>query len=150
MIAAFCGGLLFGRMARAEKEELLQSAEAAGDLLSMVTWTVFGAAVVGPSLHAFSWEVVLYALLSLTVVRMLTVFLCPLGTSLTTRDKLFMGWFSHCGLASIVFAVIVLGEHLHGVAECRPARDQRQSAGTSTGIENRMIKKPIGEHCNER
>lgn len=114
-IAAFCGGLLFGRMARDHKEEMLQSAEATGDLLSMVTWTVFGAAVVGPSLQAFSWDVVLYALLSLTVVRMLPVFLCLLGTSLSSYDKLFMGWFGPRGLASIVFAVIVLGEHLPGI-----------------------------------
>lgn len=114
-IAAFCGGLLFGRIARDHKEELLQSAEATGDLLSMVTWTVFGAAVVGPSLQAISWDVVLYALLSLTVVRMLPVFLCLLGTSLSSYDKLFMGWFGPRGLASIVFVVIVLGEHLPGI-----------------------------------
>ena len=49
------------------------------------------------------------------MVRMLPVFLCLLGTSLTTRDKLFMAWFGPRGLASIVFAVIVLVEHLPGI-----------------------------------
>ena len=75
---------------------------------------VFGAAVVGQSVGSFSWEVVLYAVLSLTVVRMLPVFLVLAGMKLRTDEKLFMGWFGPRGLASIVFAVIVLNEHLPG------------------------------------
>ena len=41
----------------------------------------------------------------------------PLGfslLSLNTGEKLFMGWFGPRGLASIVFAVIVLNEQLPG------------------------------------
>ena len=75
---------------------------------------VFGAAVVGQSISSFSREVVLYALLSLTIVRMLPVFLVLAGTNLRSDEKLFMGWFGPRGLASIVFAVIVLNEHLPG------------------------------------
>ena len=75
---------------------------------------VFGAAVVGQSIDAFSWQVVLYAVLSLTVVRMLPVFLVLGGMNLRSDEKLFMGWFGPRGLASIVFAVIVLNEHLPG------------------------------------
>ena len=75
---------------------------------------VFGAAVVGQAVGSFSWEVVLYAVLSLTVVRMLPVFLVLTGMKLRTDEKLFMGWFGPRGLASIVFAVIVLNEHLAG------------------------------------
>jgi NhaP-type Na+/H+ or K+/H+ antiporter len=116
-IAAFCGGLLFGRIAQKYKvdlEKLMVSAEASGNTLSMITWTIFGAAVVGPSLSAFTWQVMLYSLLSLTVVRMIPVFLCLRGTTLSTAEKLFMGWFGPRGLASIVFGVIVLNEHLPG------------------------------------
>ena len=111
-IAAFVGGACFAAMAPEHKEELLESAEATGDFLSMVTWTIFGAAVIGPALAAFTWQVVVYALLSLTVVRMLPVFLSLLGTELTTGDRLFMGWFGPRGLASIVFAVIVFNASL--------------------------------------
>ena len=113
-IAAFVGGMFFGSMTHEHKEELLESAEATGDLLSMITWTIFGAVVVGPALGAFTWQVLLYSILSLTVVRILPVFLSLLGTKLNTGEKLFMGWFGPRGLASIVFAVIVLNASLPG------------------------------------
>jgi len=111
-IAAFIGGLLFGGVAKRHKQELLLAAEGTGDTLALLTWVVFGAAVVGQAGPYFSWEILLYALLSLTVARMLPVFLVLAGMNLRTDEKLFMGWFGPRGLASIVFAVIVLGAHL--------------------------------------
>ncbi len=113
-IAAFAGGLLFGGLTKHHKHRLLLAAEGTGDTLALITWVVFGAAVVGQAVGSFSWEVVLYAVLSLTVVRMLPVFLVLTGMKLRTDEKLFMGWFGPRGLASIVFAVIVLNEHLAG------------------------------------
>lgn len=113
-IAAFVGGLLFGAIAKEHKPKYLLAAEGTGDTLSLITWVVFGAAVVGQSIDAFSWQVVLYAVLSLTVVRMLPVFLVLGGMNLRSDEKLFAGWFGPRGLASIVFAVIVLNEHLPG------------------------------------
>jgi NhaP-type Na+/H+ or K+/H+ antiporter len=113
-IAAFSGGLLFGWIAKEHKPRLLLAAEGTGDTLALVTWVVFGAAVVAHAAGNFTWDVLLYAVLSLTVVRMLPVFLVLAGTGLRTDEKLFMGWFGPRGLASIVFAVIVLNEHLPG------------------------------------
>ena len=113
-IAAFAGGLLFGGLTKRHKHTLLLAAEGTGDTLALITWVVFGAAVVGQSVGSFSWDVMLYAVLSLTVVRMLPVFLALTGMKLQTDEKLFMGWFGPRGLASIVFAVIVLNEHLAG------------------------------------
>jgi len=113
-IAAFVGGLLFGAIAKEHKPKYLLAAEGTGDTLSLITWVVFGAAVVGQSIDAFNWQVVLYAILSLTVVRMLPVFLVLGGMNLRSDQKLFAGWFGPRGLASIVFAVIVLNEHLPG------------------------------------
>ena len=113
-IAAFVGGLLFGAIAKEHKPKYLLAAEGTGDTLSLITWVVFGAVAVGQSLDAFSWQVVLYAILSLTVVRMLPVFLVLGGMNLRPDQKLFMGWFGPRGLASIVFAVIVLNAHLPG------------------------------------
>jgi len=52
--------------------------------------------------------------LSLTVVRMLPVFLCLIGTRTSAADKLFIGWFGPRGLATIVFAILVLDEKLPG------------------------------------
>ena len=111
-IACFVGGMLFGGLEKRHKHGLLLAAEGTGDTLSLITWVVFGAAVVGPSLDGFSWRVVLYALLSLTLVRMVPVFLVLVGMPLRADEKLFMGWFGPRGLASIVFAVIVIESHL--------------------------------------
>ena len=113
-IAAFSGGLLFGGITKQHKHRLLLAAEGTGDTLALLTWVVFGSAVVGQSVAYLSWDVLLYALLSLTLVRMLPVFLVLGGMNLNAGEKLFMGWFGPRGLASIVFAVIVIGEHLPG------------------------------------
>ena len=113
-IACFMGGLLFGWLADQHKTKLLLAAEGMGDTLALITWVIFGVTVVGSSMNSFSWQVVVYALLSLTIVRMLPVFLVLAGMNLRTDEKLFMGWFGPRGLASIVFAVIVFNEHLPG------------------------------------
>ena len=113
-IASFVGGLTFGAMTKDHKEQLLSAAESTGDTFSLLTWVAFGAAVVGHSIEHFSWRIVVYAVLSLTVVRMLPVFLVLAGTGLRTKSKLFMGWFGPRGLASIVFIIIVLGKDLPG------------------------------------
>mgnify|MGYP001812794244 CR=1 FL=1 len=114
-IACFVGGMLFGKIVSKEhKHKLLLAAEGTGDTLALITWIVFGAAVVGRSLDALSWPVLLYALLSLTIIRMLPVFLSLSGIKMRADEKLFMGWFGPRGLASIVFAVIVLNANLPG------------------------------------
>ena len=106
--------MLFGFLAKDSKHKLLHAAEGTGETLALITWVVFGSAVVGQTYQYFSWQVVLYAVLSLTVIRMLPVFLSLSGTRETTKSKLFLGWFGPRGLASIVFAIIVLNENLPG------------------------------------
>jgi NhaP-type Na+/H+ or K+/H+ antiporter len=113
-IAAFVGGLLFGALATEHKHAFLLAAEGTGDTAALVTWVVFGAAIVGHSIDHIVWEAVVYALLSLTAVRMLPVFLALTGTGLSAAEKLFVGWFGPRGMASIVFAVIVLQAQLPG------------------------------------
>jgi NhaP-type Na+/H+ or K+/H+ antiporter len=114
-IAAFTGGLLFGSLAGKATHKLVHTAEGIGETLALVTWVLFGAAVVGQTWDYFTWEVIVYAALSLTVVRMLPIFLALTGTGLKFRSKLFLGWFGPRGLASIVFLVIVIGHQLPGV-----------------------------------
>ncbi len=114
-IAAFCGGLLFGHLMKEQRDDLLHAAESTGELFAMVTWVLFGAAVLGHSIGFLNWTMLIYALLSLTVLRMLPIFLSLIGSGVSTEGKLFLGWFGPRGLASVVFAVIVLGADLpHG------------------------------------
>jgi len=90
-------------------------AEGTGDVLSVTTWLIFGAAVFGRALEAITPLNLLYAVLSLTLVRMLPVALATRGLGLHRATTLFVGWFGPRGLASIVFAVILLDAGLpHG------------------------------------
>ena len=113
-IACFVGGLLFGGMAKRDKQQFLDAAEGIGDALALVTWFVFGAAAIGLTWHQLTWQIFAYALLSLTLVRIIPVFLCLFGTKLKFETKLFIGWFGPRGLASIVFIVLVQDKDLPG------------------------------------
>jgi NhaP-type Na+/H+ or K+/H+ antiporter len=114
-IACFTGGLTFGALVRKKhKEAVLEGAEGTGEVFSLLTWVVFGAAVLGQHAGDTDWRVVLYAVLSLTVIRMLPVALAVTGLRASTDAKLFLGWFGPRGLASIVFLVIVMQEKLPG------------------------------------
>jgi NhaP-type Na+/H+ or K+/H+ antiporter len=113
-IACFVGGLLLSGLRERHKEELLRGAEHTGEALALLTWVVFGGIVVARMIDRVTWPALLYAVLSLTVIRMLPVFLCLIGTRTSTADKLFIGWFGPRGLATIVFAVLVLDEKLPG------------------------------------
>ncbi|SDJ52257.1 cation:proton antiporter [Microbulbifer yueqingensis] len=113
-IAAFTGGVLFGWMAWTSKGELLKAAEGTADTLTLITWVVFGGIALGPVLGEITWQIALYSVLSLTVVRLVPVFICLSGTGLSWQEKLFVGWFGPRGLASIVFGVVVLNLALPG------------------------------------
>jgi NhaP-type Na+/H+ or K+/H+ antiporter len=113
-IGAFVGGLVFGGLTKNHKEEVLNGAEGVGNVLSLLTWFTVGAVVFGRSFEQLNWQVIVYAMLSLTIVRMLPVFLCLIGVSLRTDSKLFLGWFGPRGLASVVFIVMVIHEKLPG------------------------------------
>lgn len=107
-IAAFVGGLLMGRKLGEHKHAYLDSCEGYGDLLSVVIWMVFGATLMPMLTELLHWQYWLYAAASLTLLRMVPVWLSLLGTGLKLELKLFIGWFGPRGLASIVFAVMVL------------------------------------------
>jgi len=113
-IAAFTGGMLFGFLAKDATHKLVLAAEGTGETLALVTWMLFGAMVIGPALQQFTWEVVVYALLSLTVIRVLPIFLSLIGTGESVSSRLFLGWFGPRGLASIVFAIIVINAEVPG------------------------------------
>jgi NhaP-type Na+/H+ or K+/H+ antiporter len=111
-IAAFTGGLLFGFIGKHQTHKVVFAAEGIGETLALMTWLLFGAIVIGQSVEHFTWQMVVYALLSLTVIRMLPMFLSLTGTGEPTNAKLFLGWFGPRGLASIVFAFIVINENV--------------------------------------
>lgn len=109
-IAAFIGGLIFGALSQRPEDEVEYLIEEGGAILSGLTFIVFGATLLEPALHRMTLSVVLYAVLSLTLVRMVPVAIAMLGTGARPPTVGFLGWFGPRGLASIVFAIIVLEE----------------------------------------
>src|SRR4051812_13846179 len=109
-IAAFLAGGIFGSIARRETAEAGRLSEEIGSLLDGVTFVVFGAVLLAPALSDLTWKIALYAALSLTVVRLLPVAVAMIGTGARAPTIAFVGWFGPRGLASIVFAVIVVQE----------------------------------------
>ena len=109
-IAAFVGGGVYGGLRHGRGGEVSYLLEQTGAVVTAVTFVVFGAVLLGPALGDLSWEVALYAVLSLTVVRMLPVAVSLLGTGARPPTVAFLGWFGPRGAASIVFALLVVEE----------------------------------------
>lgn len=109
-ISAFVAGLAFGWVARAECRYVQDFTEDTGQLLSMLTFFFFGALVAGPALDDLTWQIAVYVVLSLTLVRMVPVGLSMIGAGLRRESVLFMGWFGPRGLASILFGLLIVDE----------------------------------------
>jgi NhaP-type Na+/H+ or K+/H+ antiporter len=109
-IAAFTAGFVFGMLRRDQGGEVTYLVDEAGELFNAVTFIVFGAVILGPVLDELTWQLVLYAVLSLTVVRMLPVAAAMIRTGAGPPTLAFLGWFGPRGLASIVFGVILLND----------------------------------------
>jgi sodium/hydrogen antiporter len=107
-VAAFCGGLAFGAAAGSRAPAELLFLEQAGSLVSMLVWFAFGALAIPIVLVRADLVVVAYAILSLTLVRMVPVALACWGAGLDRKTVLFVGWFGPRGLASLVFALLAL------------------------------------------
>lgn len=118
-IAAFVAGLAFGAgldRSRSDLEESAELPELGGELLGLVVWFLFGAALVPLALGSLDAAMVLYAVLSLTVVRMVPVALSLVRSGLDHTSILFMAWFGPRGLASVVFALLAVEELGEGSA----------------------------------
>ncbi len=107
-IAAFVGGAVFGGLRRETGGEVTLFLEDAGNLLGAATFVLFGAVMLVPTLDDLTAEVVVYALLSLTLIRMIPVGLAMIRSGARRPTVAFLGWFGPRGLASIVFAVILV------------------------------------------
>jgi len=107
-IAAFVGGFV-SRVANSsghtEEEAILTEAE--GSILSFAVFFIFGI-IIAPKIFAITWPILLYAVLSLTLIRMIPVAISVMGMKLNPKTILFLGWFGPRGLASIVLLLIVI------------------------------------------
>ena len=112
-VAAFIAGIAFS----AATDERVVDVEAAselpellGEVLALAVWFLFGAVLLPAAFEHVDVALVVYAVLSLTVVRMVPVALALLGSGLDVRTVLFVGWFGPRGLASVVFLLLAVEE----------------------------------------
>jgi NhaP-type Na+/H+ or K+/H+ antiporter len=108
-IAAFVGGLAAGRVSARSGERIFEFTEEQGKLLGFVVFFLFGSVAIS-FLDAADFGIVVYALVSLTLVRMLPVALAVAGMGFRPSTVAFMGWFGPRGLASIILALVVAEE----------------------------------------
>jgi len=106
-VAAFSAGMAFGAVIQGTDEPLSFS-ESGGTLLSLLVWFAFGAAILVPGLKAAGWRDVVFAVLALTVVRMVPVAIALAGAGLHRATVAFIGWFGPRGLATVVFGLIAI------------------------------------------
>ena len=109
-IAAFTGGLAFRAAGGPRGERLVPFVEETSALVSLLVWLAFGAVAIVPALESLTWPDVAYAVLSLTLIRMVPVALALAGARLGRTAVAFVGWFGPRGLASVVFALLALEE----------------------------------------
>jgi len=111
-IGAWVGGLAFGLVVRRRIPNACDVVEELSSILITLSFLFFGALLLGPALHHLTWQMALYGVLSLTLVRMVPVALSMLGSGFRGRSVLYMGWFGPRGLASIVFVGLVVRQAL--------------------------------------
>jgi NhaP-type Na+/H+ or K+/H+ antiporter len=105
-IAAFVGGLVFGAATRYQMREATEFTDYAGTVLATLVWTLFGITFVVPLIQAFDPRAFVFAILALTIIRMVPVAISMLGTGLRRDTVLVMGWLGPRGLASVAFLLI--------------------------------------------
>jgi sodium/hydrogen antiporter len=109
-IAAFVAGVVFRLALGGDPASLNRLSDEVGAVLNGITFILFGAVLLGPALAELTWKLALYAVLSLTFVRIIPVAVAMAGSHARAPTVAFLGWFGPRGLASIVFAVIVIEE----------------------------------------
>jgi NhaP-type Na+/H+ or K+/H+ antiporter len=109
-IAAFFGGLMLGTHTPIVRERIQEFGEAEGQQLALFVFLIFGLAAVPAAAKYWDWLAWLYAILSLTVIRMVPVAVCLKGTQLDWRSVGLIGWFGPRGIASVLYLLIVLNE----------------------------------------
>jgi NhaP-type Na+/H+ or K+/H+ antiporter len=110
-MSAFFSGLVFGNVARQVCGPIYEFGEAEGELFILLTFMLFGAVMVPEAIGVLNWRTILYALISLTIVRMAPVAISLVGKGLSIPSKLYVGWFGPRGAASILYVLIVVDKH---------------------------------------
>ena len=109
-IAAFFGGLMLGVKTPIVRERIHEFGEAEGQQLALLIFLMFGLALVPKAIGYWDIKAWAYAIMSLTIIRMIPVAVSLTGTALTKSSVAFIGWFGPRGIASVLYLLIVVSE----------------------------------------
>lgn len=109
-IAAFVCGITYGAFRKQFAAFMHEFTETESQFLTQLTFFLFGALILPEAIQQMNWNMLAYGLVSLTLVRMIPVLLSLLGSDLPYISRWFIGWFGPRGLASILFALLILEE----------------------------------------
>jgi NhaP-type Na+/H+ or K+/H+ antiporter len=115
-VAAFVAGIAMGAVAPEMAAKRETTAGSVGELLVLLVFVLFGAQAVWHAFEGVTVQILLYAVVSLTLVRMLPVAVALLGSGLSRATYLYVGWFGPRGTASIIFGLVVIEETLHSTS----------------------------------
>ena len=107
-IAAFFGGLTYGRTTDGKLGDNEQFADEFGKVMTQIAFMIFGAIGLGFAFDGLTWQVGLMAVLALTIVRMIPVTISMIGAHFSMQTVLYMGWFGPRGIATVIFALVVV------------------------------------------
>jgi sodium/hydrogen antiporter len=107
-IAAFFAGLMLGTKTENIRERVQEFGEAESQAFVLTIFLLFGMILVPIVWQYWDFSVWLYAVLSLTIIRMLPVALSLIGTKLPRFDVLFIGWFGPRGIASVLYLLLMV------------------------------------------
>lgn len=110
-MSAFVAGLIFGNVAHKVTDPIYEFGEAEGELLILLTFMAFGTVMLPEIGRNLTWHFVLYAILSLTIVRIVPVAISLIGKGLTLPSLLYLGWFGPRGVASILYVLVVVDKY---------------------------------------
>ncbi len=107
-IASYFAGMLLGTRTESIRERIQESGEAESQALVLFIFLLFGMILVPFSFPLWDWRTLVYALLSLTVIRMVPVALSLIGTGLNQKTVWFIGWFGPRGIASVLYLLMMV------------------------------------------
>jgi NhaP-type Na+/H+ or K+/H+ antiporter len=107
-IGAFFAGFTLSVKNESVRKETQDFSESEGTILSLLTFLILGLVMIPATLSHWNLQTTIYALLSLTVIRMVPVALCLFGCKLDWKTLLFMGWFGPRGIASILYLLMLV------------------------------------------
>jgi sodium/hydrogen antiporter len=108
LIAAFVAGITLGATEHEIPDRFHDFAENVSSIFQVMTFFVFGALIVATGYDGSIPALVVFILLALLVARPAVMFLSLAGTDFKRPERLFMAWFGPKGVASMLFALIVL------------------------------------------